>query len=39
MVGITLSPEQIREAPPDVRRWVEQQITGAPGISHRGPGA
>jgi hypothetical protein len=23
MVGITLSPEQIRQAPPEVRRWRE----------------
>lgn len=26
MVGITLSPEQIRSAPPEVRRWLEQQL-------------
>ena len=26
MVGITLSPEQIRAAPPDVRHWLQQQI-------------
>jgi hypothetical protein len=28
MIGITLSPEQISQAPPDVRRWLEQQIVG-----------
>lgn len=26
MVGITLAPEQIRAAPPEVRHWLEQQI-------------
>jgi hypothetical protein len=26
MVGITLSAEQIHQAPPEVRRWLEQQI-------------
>lgn len=26
MIGITLSPDQIRAAPPEVRRWLEQQI-------------
>lgn len=31
MVGITLSPEQIRSAPPEVRRWIEQEITKAIG--------
>jgi hypothetical protein len=28
MIGITLSPEQIHQAPPEVRRWLEQQIIG-----------
>jgi hypothetical protein len=32
MVGITLSPEQVRGAPPDVRRWLEQQISGSLGL-------
>jgi len=32
MVGITLSPEQIRQAPSDVRRWLEQQIASALGL-------
>jgi hypothetical protein len=26
MIGITLSQEQIRTAPPDVRHWLEQQV-------------
>jgi hypothetical protein len=26
MVGVTLSPEQMRNAPPEVRRWLEQEI-------------
>jgi hypothetical protein len=26
MIGITLSSEQIRSAPPEVRQWLEQQI-------------
>jgi len=28
MIGIALSPEQISQAPPEVRRWLEQQIVG-----------
>lgn len=26
MVGVTLSPEQIKSAPPEVRRWLEHQL-------------
>lgn len=26
MIGITLSSEQIRNAPPDVRRWIEREV-------------
>ncbi len=37
MVGITLSPEQIQQAPPEVRRWIEQQISGALGLSRPAP--
>lgn len=33
MVGITLSPEQVRGAPPEVRRWLEQQIAESLGFS------
>jgi hypothetical protein len=32
MVGITLSPEQIRAAPPEVRQWLEHQIAAALGL-------
>src|SRR5580698_3520679 len=28
MVGISLTAEQIRAAPPEVRHWVEQQFAG-----------
>jgi hypothetical protein len=37
MVGITLSPEQIHQAPPEVRRWIEQQIGEALGLSRTAP--
>jgi hypothetical protein len=37
MVGITLSPEQIQQAPPEVRRWIEQQIATALGLSRPAP--
>jgi hypothetical protein len=37
MVGITLSPEQIHRAPPEVRRWIEQQIGDALGLSRTAP--
>ena len=26
MIGITLTSEQIRAAPPEVRRWIERQV-------------
>lgn len=29
IVGITLSPEQIRTAPPEVRRWLEREIAAS----------
>jgi hypothetical protein len=32
MVGITLSPEQINQAPPEVRRWLEQRISTTLGL-------
>lgn len=32
MVGITLSAEQIRNAPPDVRRWIEHQVLSSLGL-------
>ena len=37
MVGITLSPQQIHQAPPEVRRWIEQQIGDALGLSRTAP--
>jgi hypothetical protein len=27
MIGLTLSPEQVRAAPPEVRRWLEHEIS------------
>lgn len=33
MVGITLSPEQIRAAPPEVRRWLEHEIAVSLGLN------
>lgn len=32
MVGLTLSAEQIRTAPPEVRRWLEQEIMRTLGL-------
>jgi len=32
MVGVTLSPEQIRNAPPEVRRWLDQEFMAAFGL-------
>lgn len=32
MVGITLAPEQIRAAPPEVRHWLEQQVAQMLGL-------
>jgi hypothetical protein len=37
MIGITLSPEQIGQAPPEVRRWLEQQIVGVLNASRARP--
>lgn len=33
MVGITLSQEQIRGAPPAVRRWLEQELAASLGLA------
>jgi hypothetical protein len=33
MVGITLSPEQIRAAPPEVRRWLEHELAVSLGLN------
>lgn len=32
MIGISLSPEQIQSAPPEVRRWIEQLVAGSFGL-------
>ncbi len=32
MVGVTLSPEQIQNAPPEVRRWLQQELSVAFGL-------
>jgi len=32
MVGITLTPEQIRSAPVEVRRWIEREIAASLGL-------
>ena len=32
MVGITLSPEQIKSAPPEVRQWLEHEIATSLGL-------
>lgn len=36
MVGITLMPERIRSAPPEVRRWLEQEIAMSLGFLAEG---
>lgn len=33
MVGITLNPEQIRTAPPEVRQWLEHEIAHSLGLA------
>ncbi len=35
MIGITLTMEQIRNAPPAVRQWIEREVTGALGLAER----
>ncbi|HVY14119.1 MAG TPA: hypothetical protein VHB27_02740 [Rhodopila sp.] len=37
MIGITLSPEQIHQAPPEVRRWLEEQLASTFGLSRAAP--
>ncbi len=32
-----MSPQQIHQAPPEVRRWIEQQIADALGLSRTAP--
>jgi hypothetical protein len=37
MVDITLSPEQVRNAPPEVRRWIEQELLVSFGLRQAAP--
>ena len=37
MVGVTLSPEQIRSAPPQAREWIEHEITRSLGLAAAAP--
>jgi hypothetical protein len=37
MVGVTLSPEQIRSAPPQVRQWIEHEIARSLGLAAAAP--
>lgn len=39
MIGITLSVEQIRAAPPEVRRWIEHEVFAALGVAAAAPAA
>ncbi len=32
MIGITLTTDQVRNAPPEVRRWIEHQVLAALGL-------
>lgn len=37
MIGITLSTDQIRSAPPEVRRWIEHQVLSGLGLGPEAP--
>ena len=37
MIGITLSADQIRSAPPEVRRWIEHEVIAALGVAAAAP--
>jgi hypothetical protein len=39
VIGITLTAEQIRVAPADVRRWIEQQVVNSLGLQVQSPNA
>lgn len=39
MTGITLTAEQIRNAPAPVRQWIEQEVTNSLGLAPRTPAA
>ncbi len=39
MIGITLTTDQIRNAPPDVRRWIEHEVIASLGLAADAPPA
>ncbi|MGJ5207342.1 hypothetical protein [Bradyrhizobium sp. HKCCYLR20261] len=39
MIGITLTADQIRSAPPEVRRWIEHQVLAGLGLGPETPSA
>lgn len=39
MIGITLTTDQIRNAPTPVRQWIEQQVIGSLGLAANTPAA
>ena len=39
MIGITLTSDQIRTAPADVRQWIEHQVIASLGLSSEAPAA
>ncbi|CCD86913.1 conserved protein of unknown function [Bradyrhizobium sp. ORS 285] len=39
MIGITLTADQIRSAPPEVRRWIEHQVLAGLGLGPETPPA
>jgi hypothetical protein len=39
MIGITLTTDQIRNAPPQVRQWIEHEVIGSLGLAAETPAA
>ena len=37
MIGITLTTDQIRNAPPQVRQWIEHQVIASLGLAAETP--
>jgi hypothetical protein len=37
MIGITLTTDQIRSAPPEVRRWIEHEVIASLGLAADAP--
>ena len=37
MIGITLTADQIRNAPPQVRQWIEQEVMASLGVGAQRP--